>query len=442
MNKNITIFLKNIEIKIKNFDFFELGNSFALYYILMFGAMPLVLFLRLPSKYVEYFIAHDISIFDANIFIYLFVGALFFILGYKFFNFQRPAEKIFQILRREWISKRTLWVFIAVFIFNFIIKAIRILGDGYSHIERSRSFTGSPFYSLIGLLDWLGPAALAIAFVYYFYLLKIGDFRYKIWRFIAWGAFVFEFSYGFFSTSRFNAIIPIIIYLIMRHYVYRRDIWRIIIIGILVIFILMPVQNFYRSPQNLFIGYSVLTDHQSQITPLGVSKYILDSSIVRISQSHIMSAVFKQNNEFLYGKNLSKFFISLGPPRFIWKNKPIISGDGNEFGRKLGILAPDDFVTSVAPNVVGDWYMNFGLPGIIFGMFLIGAIFRFIFESLINKSIPSLSGVMIYGIFWIQLIKGIEDWTAPVWAGLVKLSVILFIIHFALTNKKARNLLS
>ncbi len=131
------------------------------------------------------------------------------------------------------------------------------------------------------------------------------------------------------------------------------------------------------------------------------------------------------------------FFISLGPPRFIWKNKPIISGGGNEFGRQIGVLNPDDYTTSIAPNIVGDWYMNFGLAGIIFGMFFFGAIFRFIYDCLIKNTGGVFSGAMIYSIIWIQIIKGSEDFIAPVWAGLVKLLVILIIIHFALTNKKA-----
>lgn len=429
--------LNNIKTAIKNLDFFELGNSFVFYFILMFGIMPLAAFFRLPSKYVEYFINQDISIFNAKIFTFLLIGILFFILGYKFFNFQRTTEKISQIFKKEWSFKRTLRVFLIVFFFGFIIKSIKIFSDGYSHIERSQNFVNSPFYSLIGLLDWLGPTALAIAFIYYFYLFKIGDLRYKIWKFIALSVFIFEFGYGFFSSSRFSAIIPIMIYLITRHYVYRRDFRRTIIIIVLILFVLMPIQNFYRTPQNLFAGYSVLTNHHYKTTSLSVSQYAFDSSIARISQSWILSAIFEKNDEFLYGQTFKEFLTSFGPPRFIWKNKPLsINHYGNEFGRHFGILNSDDFVTSIGPTIIGDWYMNFGLPGIIFGMLFFGAIFRFIYDCLIKNTGGSFSGVIIYSVIWIQIIKGTEDFIAPVWAGLVKLLVILIVIHFALATKK------
>ena len=74
--------------------------------------------------------------------------------------------------------------------------------------------------------------------------------------------------------------------------------------------------------------------------------------------------------------------------------------------------------------------MNFGVWGIIFGMLFFGSLYRFIFDLFIRKSDNSLSGAVIYAIFWIQIIKGTEDWIAPVWAGLVKLFVILLVIHF------------
>ena len=80
--------------------------------------------------------------------------------------------------------------------------------------------------------------------------------------------------------------------------------------------------------------------------------------------------------------------------------------------------------------------MNFGVWGIIFGMLFFGSLYRFIFDLFIRKSGSSLSGAVIYAIFWIQIIKGTEDWIAPVWAGLVKLFVILLVIHFSLIGFK------
>ncbi len=178
-----------------------------------------------------------------------------------------------------------------------------------------------------------------------------------------------------------------------------------------------------------------VSEKSNKIELKNIEQFAFDSSLGRLNQSKSIFKVFEKTDKFLYGKSLLNFFISLGPPRFIWKDKPVINASGNEFGRTYGIIDPDNFQTSVAPTIVGDLYMNFSVWGIIFGMLFFGWLFRIIFDLLIKESNVSLSGVIIYSVFWIQIIKGTEDWIAPVWAGLVKLLVILLIIHFFLATK-------
>ena len=427
-------FLKKIRGKAERFDYFEIGNSFFLYYLLIFGGLPAAIFLNLPSKYVNYFIGETIPVINDKVFIYLLLAILFFILGYRFNLFSRLSSWSGPIifLKKEWKPQNISWVFGTVFALGLFIKAVRIFGGGYFHLVKSQTFTSSSFYSLIGLLDWLGPTALGIAFAYYFYLLKNNDFRYRIWQIAAWTAFVVEFIYGLFSGSKFYSIIPIMIYLIIRHYVYKRNFKLVLVIGLLIFFVLIPALNFYNNPLIFFSSY--VANNEIKLKDIG--QFTLDGPLNRLNQSKTVFNVFEKTDKFLYGKSLFNFFISLGPPRFIWKDKPIINASGNDFGRAYGIIRSDNFQTTVGPTIVGDWYMNFGLWGIIFGMLFFGALYRFIFDLFIGKSDNSLSGAVIYAIFWIQIIKGTEDWIAPVWAGLVKLLVILIIIHFALVWRK------
>ena len=431
-----TFLIEKIRKGIRNFDILELGNSVVLYYILIYGMLPLMMFSHLPSKKASYFLSYGIRLLDARIFFYLLIGILFFILGYNFFYFKRLNEKIGKVFNKQWNPQKIFWVFIIVFLGSLLIKAIRVFGGGYFHLNKNPALTNSAFYSLIGFLDWLGPIALSIAFIYYFYLFRTNDSRYKIWRFIAWGIFIFEFVYGFFSGSRFIAIIPIIVYLIIKHYIYKPSFWRVVFAFILIFFFLMPVQDFYENPKSFLDSYTTKVDHQIKITPLAISQYTVDTSVGRVDQSWILKQVFEKTDKFLYGKTFKEFLTSLGPARFIWKNKPLsINAFGNEFGRELGILAPTDFKTSVGPTMLGDWYINFGIWGIVFGMFLMGGIFRLFYEILIRESGHSSSGIMIYSFVWIEVIRGMENWIAPVYAGLVKLFIILIIIHFFLTWK-------
>ena len=162
--------------------------------------------------------------------------------------------------------------------------------------------------------------------------------------------------------------------------------------------------------------------------------FAFNSIFSRIDQLAVFSRIIEMDEPLLYGKSLLNFFISLGPPRFIWANKPVISG-GNDFGHRSGLLAPD-VKSTVGVTMVGDWYMNFGFSGIIFGMLFMGILFRLIYEYLIKRTRTSLSGVMIYSILWLNIIKGMEDWIAPVYAGLVKIFALLLIVHYFLVKSE------
>ena len=429
--------LRKFKTRIENFDIFALGNSAVLYYCLIFGTLSFLSLLPFISQISPILFDKRLQLPNFQAIFYLMLGIFSFILGYNLSIARIFTKRIPNILKKEWNAKRVFIVFILVFVAGLMIKFLRISGGAFSHLGKSTAFLNSSFYSLVGLLDWLGPVALAIAFAYYFYLLKINNPRYKIWQIIAWLTFAVEFLFGFFSLSRFSVVIPIIIYLIIRHYLCAKSYWRIIMAVFIILLAIMPLMNFYRNAQNSLRPYPNIANNQIEVKYSAIGQFVADSSLSRIDQSRILTAVFQKTENFLYGKSLLNFFISLGPPRFLWKDKPVIAG-GNEFGRQYGILATDDFKNSVGPTVIGDWYMNFGLAGIILGMFLMGIIFKTIYLYFVKEANYSLSGVVIYSILWIQIIKGTEDFIAPVWAGMVKLFVILLIIHFFLVDLRGK----
>jgi hypothetical protein len=63
-------------------------------------------------------------------------------------------------------------------------------------------------------------------------------------------------------------------------------------------------------------------------------------------------------------------------PRAFMPSKPDPGAFGNEFGRKFGILHPDDRITSIAVTTVGEFYLSFGVLGILLLMPLCGAVYR------------------------------------------------------------------
>lgn len=239
---------------IRNFDYFELGNSFVLYYIMIFSSMPIAVFLSLPSNYVKYFIDEGTLLWNSVILFYLALGILAFIIGYNYLGKKVKSNTIPNIFNKEWNYKRTFFVFGALLIVDLLIKSLQILNGAYFHLGKNLLFLSSAFYSIVGFLNWFGLIALAIAFVYYFYLLQKDDNRYKIWQIMAWSMFSFQFLYGFLSGGRFLVIVPIVIYLLIKHYTWKKSYARVIIAGFFIFAILMPVTNYYKQS---FYNYTV-----------------------------------------------------------------------------------------------------------------------------------------------------------------------------------------
>ena len=415
------------------FDIFSLGASAVAYYFIIFYLMPFLALLGASIKFIP-----ASSIIPYKALGYATVGLVFFIIGYfnKFSFF--ISNKLPNPLKSEWNFIRASWIFGIVFVFGFIIKTFRIFGGGYYHLKASPSFAQGPFYNLIGTLDWLSYIALAIAFIIYFHFKKIGDNRYKIWRVVAWGSLFLEMLYALPSCGRMAAITPFVIYLIIRWYIWKRNFWNVLFVAGIITLFVFPIGNACRHPKAL-IDYqttSVIAQKSSVSLVLNSGRFAADSFLSRINQSAVLSAIINHPQPLEYGKSFKEILLVFSPPRFIWKDKPLsINASSNDFGHRIGVLADDDRITGVGPTVVGYWLINFGLAGVVFGMFLMGMLFRLIYEYLIKRTETSLSGVMIYSVLWVQIIKGMEDWIAPVYVGVIRTFVILLAINFLMSTK-------
>lgn len=418
MNKIISFFSQT--------NIFELGWSFLLYHIGLF---------LLPGILLFFFGADDVA--RSNLLLkallYVVLGLTAFAAGYflipslpdRWFVFGR---RLFR-LDRDWRETRTRLAFTAVFILSIGIKLIRIFGGAYSHVHRNLNFTSHPLYSLVGFLDILAYAVLAIAFIRYFSLKKNKDNGYRFWQRLAWGAMFLELVYAVPSCSRLGVIAPILIYLIIRSYFWKLS-YKFIIGAIILFFlVIMPFGRLCRAPVYVQIadpaGYQGVRESVIKSYP----SFIYSSIISRANQITIFKKILELNRPLLWGRPMLQFFTSLGPPRFIWKNKPLPFSE-NTFGRDIGLLHESDYTTSYGATHFGDLYLNFGRWGVILGMFLLGLLWRNIHRFFFLRL--SASALMIYSLFWVQMLKGLETEMALVYAGLVKQFVLLLMVVLAL----------
>jgi len=100
-------------------------------------------------------------------------------------------------------------------------------------------------------------------------------------------------------------------------------------------------------------------------------------------------------------------------PRIIWPEKPVVSR-GAWFTTYLG-MAPSEAeaTTSTGMTTFGEWYWNFGIPGVIVGMFLTGALLSGLWRLAGSNPIHDPASMVLY-VAVILNILNLPDATSPI----------------------------
>jgi hypothetical protein len=99
---------------------------------------------------------------------------------------------------------------------------------------------------------------------------------------------------------------------------------------------------------------------------------------------------------------------------------------GNEFGRAYGILDPADRITSVAIGQVSDFYLNFGVIGLIAGMPILGGLYRLINDIFSARKADPLVAAIYAFCLW-PFVSGMEVNVALGVFGVLK-AAVLFVL--------------
>jgi hypothetical protein len=84
-------------------------------------------------------------------------------------------------------------------------------------------------------------------------------------------------------------------------------------------------------------------------------------------------------------------------PRFLWPDKPI-KELGQAFGHRYGYIGVNDTNTAVNLPFLVEFYLNFGMLGVVFGMTMIGVIYRLLARAVNNPGqddLLSLAGIVL-----------------------------------------------
>lgn len=171
----------------------------------------------------------------------------------------------------------------------------------------------------------------------------------------------------------------------------RRLPWRMMLLSMAIVVLLNPVKGAYRAETWSVDADALSTSQKAEIFWDAAEKYYLDAdrqfiddpgTVNRLAHIAVLSYVISTTPDpvpYWMGGSYRTLWTSF-IPRLLWPDKPQAT-IGQEFGHRYMLLGDSDETTSFNLPWLPEFYANFGLLGVIFGMFGVGVLFRFLVQK-------------------------------------------------------------
>ncbi|HWP37039.1 MAG TPA: hypothetical protein VNL18_05730, partial [Gemmatimonadales bacterium] len=343
------------------------GLVYAGYY-----AAPVFLLERFSRAYYLTGIIADESIERALILALL--GVLVTLVGYCG-PFVRPVASLMPKLEMRWERQR-----ISPAVVGYVLGSTGL-------VAYLVSVTLSVPVWIRGILSWLGDLSL-VAIVYLF-LVDLLGYRSRTGRLFLWVVLVpLRFVLGVTSGATYQGLSVMAVLMLTYATTRRRVPVAWIVVGVSLFVVLRTIQVPFRdltwqegrSAIGVFERGSVMAE--ISLRAIGQEDFLETAWQVGLSRiSHLMTLaeVVGLTPEYVpfWGGETYRPIIWKLVPRLIYPDKPMET-TGQEFGHRYGFLAADDFVTSYNLPQLVEFYANFGVLGVGFGMFFIGVFYRLV----------------------------------------------------------------
>lgn len=342
--------------------------------------LPPILGYFLAAYHPKTYLLSDKEYIYSLVYIFMY-NSLFFIFinlfnNYKTINFHKHIKKYSHNLFKPTVF-RIRFLVLSIFAFGIISKIYQNSLGKFRMLDGSSDLTfnqlkleSTPILQLTKSF-----ASLEIlSFLIFSYFLRKKMFNKKVDKMLYVLMLIIIQLAGIYSGSRFQTIFPLIIliYVFFDKIKYHRRILILpsIFFSFFYIAAIVPALSFYRNIAK-YLEVSAFDILMSlDFTNLNYFDSFKDVVSTRLNGLHglqIAIEYFMENEkvDFFYHFN----FIAL-IPRAIWKNKPTIGLDLNEYAWKMGLINDLDYSTSVGfGGLYGDSFIQFGYWGVLVAAF-------------------------------------------------------------------------
>jgi len=384
-----------------NIPFFNLGSSYKIYYFLMFLFVPLSIELYtyfIDSHFKDkifdmFFLFYEI--YTYKVIFYLVIGLIAFSLGHQIASNKSFSKS--NILMAEWSVKKLFFISIFLFFLGYIIKVIRFFIGKINYEMYSDALSGNPLFTFFITPNPLHMIGILLSIIGFFYSKNIGNIKHQKIFFYTTFLMLLIYLLGIIDLgSKYKMLAPFIFILLIKNIFYpEKKLYKIFLKLFVITLIVFTVDSIKNT---IFYGESSQNTFLEKMTPL----------IGRISQVQVVTQIVNIDAPYLFG------------------HLPL---EGNAFGHKYNLIGTNDYKTGVAVTNPGDLYLDFGPIGIMFGLFLLGVVYK-LFYIFISKT--NMFFILFYPMAWVVIIHGVENQLLLVFFGVIKVFILAFIIHLSL----------
>ena len=212
-------------------------------------------------------------------------------------------------------------------------------------------------------------------------------------------------------------IFSAMVFLFSIYYVFIRKIsvltiFSVILLGIFMHSIKYEIRNFIWHKDNLgtfdkiYITKNVILKNLSlnKLKDNFSSEINKDRLFHSINSLNIVSKLTPDKVSFFHGESYKTIYTKF-IPRFIWNKKPL-DEQGNFWGHRYLVLNPEDKSTSWNFPVLNEFYANFGMTGVFFGMFFLGFLIKLLILKFWIKNISDIeiliSSIILFNFFFLE----------------------------------------
>ena len=385
----------------RNFDLFNplsfvllnvlLGMTFRSLFVLVNPGNKIVQWKLLIDQNLDFFVVPSI---------YMLMGVIFLILGYSV-KLKRFDIFSVQFLRKDIWRKFNFTLTLVLIVVLAILAGVQFLHKMGVESLTISSFSKKRFLEIGGKKAALGYLRLIVGFLkigFLFYLarhLRLNRKFLSLRGFVLIVTFLLALLFPIMTNSRGGVVLTILSALMIWYYLRGFSIKALMISFILSLFLIVALT---LSRQNRITSATEIRGDVSH-------KYFAETVLAArhylgvTKTAHIIEAVPREL-PFAYGSTMFGWLVA-PIPRAYWPEKPNI-GLGPTIVEKA---LHGDYSRNggVPPGLMGELYWNFGLPGIIFGMFGFGLLLKLVYTSCIPYLRSNINILLLYSSFSISI---------------------------------------